>query len=840
MFGAFLYKIICIIQKKAVPLWAIDLQTTIILMPMKRFTLLACLLCSISLFSQYGTINIQTNLDSTVIKQYSIDTLESYQVGPGIIYTRFDITAKTNDIRHCYIYEVDLTNPYNAVEESHSTTMGNTERMVDAHKRLDAPEHRSIGSVNCNFWIVATQDEGQYNGLTGVPCTGQVRNGKIGTNITNWNIGHGDPDPVLGRKQDIGYLMIDADKKAHIDQFSWDAHLAIGDQAMPISEVNRNRSNPSDNEVVMFNSDMGTKSTLTKEDINKRLGTDLPMIELVVKLEQDWAMNQHLFAEVVSINYTGGTKIEDGYAVFRGRGNGKTFLETAKVGDRVQFIMGMYESLSGARPNIKQLSAGNCYVLREGRLTNRNWNEDYNNKNYPRTGFGVSKDHNTLWMMVMEKPGMYTHEMASILRHFGAWEATGADGGGSAQFNLGGQILNPTTEGQPRAVGNSIFLFSTAPEDNVVTEMRTTATFMKLPKYAAIKPEFLGYNQYGMLIDKNLPGVKLSCASETGYITEDGYFVCLGSGVLTATYDEASLPIEIVIVDEANPSLRLNNVLISNKTPYEIEINGVVDNKQFKVLPSAVEWTIEDNTICHIDEDGVLHALKNGITTIHGKLGETTMTLNVQVELIDTDILLWEDMVNVDERWTVKASVTSWKTDFKTDDNGEAYLYMNYNGGRVAQLSITADTLLYSTPKKLNLKMTPQGDLIERIDLGLSTNNGIDGNYACIDITPNEPLSINIDLDSLFEVSDDIAIYPIKLKNISFSLNKKAEKKEYNIPFEGIYLYYDSKVSTDLENTQIPQSQEHQVYKMLHNGQLLIIKNNKIYNILGHEITKKY
>ena len=807
---------------------------------MKRLTLLAIFLCSISLFAQHGTINIQTNLDSTVIKQYTIDTLESYQVGPGIIYTRFDITAKTNDIRHCYIYEVDLTNPYNTVEESHSTTMGNTERMVDAHKRLDAPEHRSIGSVNCNFWIVATQDEGQYNGLTGVPCTGQVRNGKIGTNITNWNIGHGNPDPVLGRKQDIGYLMIDADKKAHIDQFSWDAHIAIGDQAMPISEVNRNRSNPSDNEVVMFNSDMGTKSTLTKEDINKRLGTDLPMIELVVKLEQDWAMNQHLFGVVESINYTGGTKIQDGYAVFRGRGTGKTFLETAKVGDRVQFIIGMYESLSGERPNIKQLSAGNCYVLREGRLTNRNWNEDYNNKNYPRTGFGVSKDHNTLWMMVMEKPGMYTHEMASILRHFGAWEATGADGGGSAQFNLGGQILNPTTEGQPRAVGNSIFLFSTAPEDSTVVEMRTTATFMKLPKYAAIKPEFLGYNQYGMLIDKNLPGVKLSCAPETGYITEDGYFVCLGSGVLTATYDQASLPIEIVIVDEANPSLRLSNVLISNKTPYEIEINGEVDNKQFKVLPSAVEWTIEDNTICNIDEDGILHAIKNGTTTIHGKLGETTMTLNVQVELVDTDVLLWENMVEVDERWTLKASSSSWKTDIKTDADGGAYLYMNYSGGRVVQLSLTADTLLYSTPKHLEFKFTPQGELMTRVDLGFVSNNGINANYACIELTPNQPMSINIDLDSLFDVKDDIAIYPIKLKNISFSLNKDAEKKEYNIPFEGIYLHYSKKIETGIESIITPSQEGDSAYKMLQDGQLIIIKNNKIYNILGHEITEKY
>ena len=499
------------------------------------------MLC-LPIMAQHGTITIQANLDSTVNYQYSIDTLESYQVGPGIIYTRFDIT-NSSSTRHCYIYEVDLTNPYNTVEESHSTTMGNTERMADAHVRLDAPGHRSIGSVNCNFWIVSTNDYGQ--GLVGVACTGQVRNGRIGANITDWNIGHGNPDPILGRTQDIGYLMIDDQKRAHIDQFSWDAHCAIGDQQMPIKETNRNRKDPTENELVLFNSDLGTKATLTKEFIDANLGTNVEMIEVVVKLDQEWGINQHLFAEVVSTNTVGGTMIPEGYAVLRGRGTGKTFLENAKVGEKVQFIIGMYESSTGERPNIKQLSAGNCYVMREGRLTNRNWNEEYNNKNYPRTGFGVSKDHNTLWMMVMEKPGMFTHEMASILRHFGAWEAAGADGGGSAQFNLGGQIINPTTEGTPRAVGNSIFLFSTAPDDSIVTEMRTTSTFIMLPKYAAIKPDFLGYNQYGMLIDKQLQGVKLSCDPETGYITDDGHFVCLGSGKLTASFGKSSLPIDI-------------------------------------------------------------------------------------------------------------------------------------------------------------------------------------------------------------------------------------------------------------------------------------------------------
>ena len=804
---------------------------------MKKLLLLFSIMLSLPMVAQHGTINIQANLDSTSILQYAIDTLESYQVGPGIVYTRFDITNSAST-RHCYIYEVDLTNPYNMVEESHSTTMGNTERMADAHVRLDSANHRSIGSVNCNFWIVSSQDDGKYNNLTGVPCTGQVRNGKIGTNITNWNIGHGNADPVLGRSQDIGYLMIDGQKRAHIDQFSWDAHLAIGDQAMPISEVNRNRSNPGDNDLVMFNSDMGTKTTLTKAQIDERLGTNLPLIEVVVKLEQDWAINQHLFAQVVSINTTGGTKIEDGYAVFRGRGTGKTFLETAKVGDRVQFIIGMYESHSLERPDIKQLSAGNCYVMREGRLTNRNWNEDYNNKNYPRTGFGVSKDHNTLWLMVMEKPGMYTHEMASILRHFGAWEAAGADGGGSAQFNLGGQILNPTTEGTPRAVGNSIFLFSTAPDDNVVTEMRTTSTFIRLPKYAAIKPDFLGYNQYGMLVNKKLSNVVLSCAPETGYITDDGYFVCLGSGVLTAQFGNATLPIDIVLVDAVSPKLRLDSVIVSTGWDYPIEINGELDNKQFEMLPSAFDWTIDDPTVCHV-ENGIVKGLKNGRTTVHGTIGDITLHLIVNVQAPEHTPYLWENLISIENRWTLKTTSSAWKTNFNANADGLAELYVNYNGGRAPHVTLDADSALYSTPHALELRFTPQGNLIEKVIISMKrAGDNSTYPYTALELVADELNSVYVDFNTLFDVENDHAIYPITLETIKFSINSKAEKQEYRIPIEGIYLHYAGLPNQPSHVENILQ--EETANKVLHNGQLIIIKNNKTYNILGHEITENY
>jgi hypothetical protein len=136
--------------------------------------------------------------------------------------------------------------------------------------------------------------------------------------------------------------------------------------------------------------------------------------------------------------------------------------------------------------------------------------------------------------------------------------------------------------------------------------------------------------------------------------------------------------------------------------------------------------------------------------------------------------------------------------------------------------------------------MTPQGELITRIDLDFVANNGLIGSHVCQDFIPDEPLSIKIDLDNLFEVNNDVAIYPIKLKTILFSLYNKAEKIEYNIPFEGIYLHYADKVDTGLESLPTPSQQGDSAYKMLHNGQLIIIKNNKIYNILGHEITEKY
>lgn len=798
---------------------------------MKKFYLLCALALSAPVFAQHGVINIQTDMDSTAIVQYAIDTLESYQVGPGIIYTRFNITGASKT-RHCYIYEVDLKNPYNAIEECHSTTMGNTELMTATHARLDSAGHRSIGSVNCNFWFVGSTDEGGKNNLLGVGATGQVRNGKIGASITGWNVAYNDV------RQSVGYLMVDDRKRAFVDQYSWNASARIGENTYPISETNRNRNNPSDNELALFNSDLGTKTTLTKSAIETRLGKTLEFLEVVVKMQDEWAVNRELTAEVVSTNNTGGTKIEDGYAVLRGIGTGLEFLQGLKEGDSVHINIGIYNSLTGETPNIMQLTAGNCLVMKEGRLTPRNWNEVYNNQNYPRTGFATNATHDKVWLMVMEKPGMFTYEMCSIFRHFGATEAGGADGGGSAQFNLGGKILNPTTEGSPRAVSNAIFLFSTAPDDDVITEMRSTSTFMHLPKYAMLRPTFLGYNQYGMLIDKDLPDVQLSCDENTGYITDDGYFVCLGSGVLMAKYGQAELPIQVVLADDAEVSLQLDSVMISNKKGYIIEINGVADEKVFRVLPSALDWEVEDENVCVVTGDGELVGLENGRTVITGTLGERKLSMVVRVEVINDDPYQWEDLVGVDKRWTIKPTSKSWKTAFGVNEEGLSELYIDFNsGGRQPSIKLTADSLLYSTPELLELRFTPQGNIIEQVSIALKANNSKTNKiFAAQELVSDVNNSIIVDIHKLFESNGNMAIYPVQLKFITLALNVNATKQEYRIPFDGIYLYYDTAPSTGIADTQTEVSTT-KAQKVIIDGQLVIINNGHIYNLLGHEIT---
>ncbi|MDP2342381.1 MAG: phosphodiester glycosidase family protein [Deltaproteobacteria bacterium] len=80
---------------------------------------------------------------------------------------------------------------------------------------------------------------------------------------------------------------------------------------------------------------------------------------------------------------------------------------------------------------------------------------------HPRTALGISADHRTLILAVVDgrrtgAAGMTCNETAALLAEHGAFDAVNFDGGGSSTMVVGGAVKNRPSDGSQRTVGNHL------------------------------------------------------------------------------------------------------------------------------------------------------------------------------------------------------------------------------------------------------------------------------------------------------------------------------------------------------------------------------------------------
>ncbi len=702
---------------------------------------------------------------------YPVDTTAHYQAGPGVWHTRFSVKIGSNT-HHCYLLEIDMTNPHNKVEEWQAQSqMGKQETMASAHKKLDAPNHRTVGGVNCNFWVVTSQNTGNREGLLGQPFSGTARNGVL----------IGEPDSWNSSKGDRGFVMVDRNDKVWIDNMKFQGRITIGDSTQTINDVNRPRVTPKENEICLFNHYMGAIPTRAYDGVE------------VVFATQEWNINGTMTGVVESVNKTGGTVIKEGQGVLQARGTKQGFIEQLKVGDTFTMKLGVVSTNNTSwKPDVMQMVTGNCLVMVNGELTDRNTNEDYNNKNYPRTMLATNNEGNRMWMMVAEKPGMFTAQMCGILKNAGATYAAGMDGGGSAQMCLDGQVINPTTEGSARAVANSIWVISTAPDDSIVARLESAEETIRLPRYGVFAPVFRSYNQYGVLLSHAQPNVVLSCDEKTGYINEEGHFVCLAGGTLTATCDNATKTFQVELVPTTGIDIRLDSVVVMNNTHYPIEVNATASGTTLPIFGSALAWTVEDPTICSVSEAGELNGIANGVTTVIGEIDGQRDSLRVIVEIPNANPLCANRFMG-DEAgiWTIKASSDAWNTALITNADGKAVIDFTYGPARQPNIELQTDSRLFGLPEQITLPIVLDKDLLTNVNFKVQAANATSPEqYKYEDIKVGEQTVATFDVAK--ECGTDIAIFPLRIKGIQFNLNTSALKAgdHCQIVLEGLYLHY--------------------------------------------------
>lgn len=727
---------------------------------MKKFYILFIVFL-ISCSSFAGTIVIDG-------KAYSIDTVANFKVGPGTYCTAVELNgAKRLNV---FFLKVDLTNPYVSFKSIMARdSIYGTERPSAMAIRKSKDESVYFAGTNGDFYDTGTT----YNGM---PTGGSMVENQIGTMPINY--------PVMA---------VDNHKTPYIGIMTFSGSVSKNENNFTINHVNHIRNT---NELVLYNS-LNGKYTHTNA-----YGTEI-LIQLLDG--ESIGVNKTVKGKVSKIETNkGNMAIPVGNMVLSGHGTAQTFLNTLALNDEVNITQNVL--IDGVSNPYSDIVGGDhrTMMLKNGApTTDQIWNELH-----PRTAFGYSQDKNTAFQCVVDgrgiSAGVTTKELAELMLSAGAYEAINLDGGGSSCLYVKDfGPMNTPSDGTERAVANGVFIVSNAPADNAIAEIKNIKQKVRLPRYGIYSPLFYGYNQYGMLISKNVTNVVLSVDPEVGEILPDGRFFASGSknGNITANFKGIKTTFDVELIPEAPVKIRLDTVLLDNHVLYPIEVQATVDETQMELYPNALTWEVKNSLVCSIN-NGVLQGINSGSSIVIGVLGAFKDSMLVNVEIPDKRYVTAKSLI--DPSWSIMASsnLTNVLNSGSDDDVVTSFIY---NAGRSTNIAYTNDFAFYSLPDSFKLKFNPGDISISKIILRFKENNSgtntINKEYT--GFVKNADNIISIAIPDILSNPNDRSGYPIHFNFMKVLIDGVGMNAAqiYNFEIKDFKLVYNS-IQSRVEKNQ--------------------------------------
>lgn len=401
-------------------------------------------------------------------KNYSVQRKIERTISPGVKYLRLRLPDYPLNVN---MIIADLNNPYCRIETTVANeTAKGTEGLVHAAKRLDSPGHHPVAAANANFWVVSSQNE--YPLYSGITRNVSLRNGQMVTEC-NYKTEKWDGGP-----ERTGIVAVSTDNTLYIDyctpEYYWRHESKGANKGIATCNKGYRAS-----QYGIYNRYYGQdRKFMPYEVVDKKytLKTDVTnAIENIFDLApgETWRSNEEMtfICKEVRTNTNGQGSLGDHDLAIVSIG----LSPNCEVGEKIK-LKYSWTFDGGATPNVEQAIGGNAMVMRKGELTDHNTNEEYNSQVYSRTGYGCSEDGKTLYIVVIDKStdatygksaGCSTSVMCQIARHFGCYNMSNFDAGGSAELMVENAIVNKTTETTPRNVANGWMIFNTTPESAV-------------------------------------------------------------------------------------------------------------------------------------------------------------------------------------------------------------------------------------------------------------------------------------------------------------------------------------------------------------------------------------
>ena len=697
-------------------------------------------------------------------KAYEVDTLIfPHLAGPGVIAAKYDIPALPLKVS---VVEMDLTNPYIVME----TCLGGeksvaTETPVNMATRNTRPGHEVVSALNGDFFMTSPTNE------VGLPLSGQVRN-----------------DELVLSSHNRACLVLDNNNRPFIDRLTFTGRVTSGEHSFALNLVNRMRyayENIAANQSFLFTRSYGPV-TYSESNSGK-------MVLLRPAGEPfKWNANgveQCVIEDIVDAQ--GSTTIPDGKAILWLKGTYANQTAWMSVGDVLDISFSLTLNNGPQDVNIHQLIGGSNHIIMQNGQFMEDWAE-----RHPRTAIGFNADSTRLYFVVVDgrhltSVGVTLKEMKGIFDALGAVTAVNLDGGGSSCILANDEVLNHPSDGPVRAVGNGCLLVSVAPEDNEIGIINFEPRCYNLSISATTSFDIWGYNQYGVLKTRDLQGCTFSCDPQVGYFDAEGSFHAVStaaSGNLYASYNGITATQHVTIM-EAQWQLVSDSVVVDQFHPYSININGISGYGLDKVDPSVVPWTSADETVCTVDDQGIITAVADGQTFVGSSHPMLADSLLVRVENPKARVTTVENAPINPDTWTVAQSGGKDRV-VTALDNG---LQIDFTGAssRNPYIKISKDVQIWGIPDTLRLRMNPGGIQFKLVKVLVETayDERIQVEHPIENDGDEGMITIDIPVDEICDATD-LGNFPLHLIYYYLSYNAVTTGEQYSLKIPGMELVY--------------------------------------------------